>query len=170
MNIIQSRSMCLFFALFAALRLSAQTQTLGSTFLQHTDVDGVKLTQSIGQPYAVFKQEQTKANVFYQGQLLPLFQNVTLSGTKVALSAFPNPVEDILNLGIATDARDLLFINAIKVIDLNGRVVKQINGTADFAIQKIDVSSLSPGIYVLSVGVSDGNDASIKFSKISSRF
>ncbi len=168
MKSILSRFWCWLIAIFFTLKVSAQSQTFGSTFLQMSQSEGVTITQSIGQPYAVFKSEQTKSGIFYQGQLLPVFQELSLPETKIELSVFPNPVEEVLNLRISTTSKLPSYIDGIRVMDLNGRVMNQTHGAADFSIQEIDVSSLSPGIYILSVRDSNDNEASIKFSKISS--
>ncbi|MBK7108887.1 MAG: T9SS type A sorting domain-containing protein [Bacteroidetes bacterium] len=60
----------------------------------------------------------------------------------VALNIFPNPASDFVY--VKTDFEEM----QIELIDINGRVVQQYNGSFEIAL---DVSDLSAGVYMLRI-------------------
>jgi hypothetical protein len=65
-------------------------------------------------------------------------QGVVIEGQKATVTVFPNPVQDVLY--IQTEDK----VQQIYVFDLNGRMVKQVNGDQ----KSIDLSTLPTGHYV----------------------
>ena len=65
-------------------------------------------------------------------------------------SVYPNPVADFANINLL-DAN----INAITVVDINGRVVKQGN-SSEVLNGKIDLSDLTAGIYFMTIDTDKG--------------
>jgi hypothetical protein len=78
--------------------------------------------------------------------------NRTLATENFAKSNFtisPNPATDVLNISNLNG----LEILSVKITDINGRVVKQINSS----IEVINVSELSTGVYFLNVNTTEGS-------------
>jgi rhodanese-related sulfurtransferase len=59
------------------------------------------------------------------------------------MTVFPNPVRDLLNI-MSTADQEI----SLKIMDMQGRTIKQIN---NFNAKTLDLSSLHPGQYILSV-------------------
>ncbi|WET03702.1 T9SS type A sorting domain-containing protein [Flavobacterium sp. YJ01] len=78
-------------------------------------------------------------------------------GNKSPLVFFPNPSINFINIKAENNNQ----VESVQVFDLNGRLV---TNTSDFANDKIDVSKLSPGTYVLKAKV-DGREVSKKIIK-----
>jgi hypothetical protein len=74
------------------------------------------------------------------------------------LSLSPNPAHDVLNL-----LSSHTFIDAIKITDLNGRVVKNMQYSNVLTTQ-VNVADLMTGMYIISVETSEGTGTS-KFIK-----
>jgi hypothetical protein len=53
----------------------------------------------------------------------------------------PNPVDDILNISGSG------HISSLTMMDIAGKIISNING---FNVDKIDISSLSSGLYIVS--------------------
>lgn len=70
---------------------------------------------------------------------------------------FPNPSTNFINVQARNDNQ----VENVQIFDLNGRLVTK---ASDFANDKIDVSKLSPGTYVLKAKV-DGSEISKKIIK-----
>lgn len=70
-------------------------------------------------------------------------------------SIYPNPVNDMLNISMKNE----ITINNLSITDLNGRVVSSSDSSTS-----IDVSSLSSGVYFISVETNEGKGTS-KFVK-----
>lgn len=68
-----------------------------------------------------------------------------------AFSTFPNPVNNVLNIKSAENT----LVNAIRIVDLNGRTVKSLdtNGVADIAV---NVGDLSAGVYMVNLETEAG--------------
>lgn len=70
-------------------------------------------------------------------------------------SIYPNPVSNVLNISVKNE----MTINSLSITDLNGRVVSSSDSSTS-----IDVSSLSSGVYFISVETNEGKGTS-KFVK-----
>lgn len=76
----------------------------------------------------------------------------TLSAPSFAtneLTIFPNPVLDVLNISSNTT-----LINSVKIADINGRTVKQVESNETNT--KINVSDLTAGIYLVTIESDNG--------------
>lgn len=67
-------------------------------------------------------------------------------------SVSPNPANDI----IAVSNSNNILINGVKILDLNGRIVKQLN-FKNVTSTQINVSDFTPGIYFMNIGTDQGN-------------
>ncbi len=67
-------------------------------------------------------------------------------------STFPNPVNDVLTLNSGEGVQ----ISAIKITDLNGRVVKTLNYSDAMSEMQINVADLSSGMYLLNISSNQG--------------
>lgn len=67
-------------------------------------------------------------------------------------STFPNPVKDLLTL---TNG-DGVQILAIKISDLNGRVVKTFNYSDAMSERQVNISDLSSGMYLMNISSDQG--------------
>lgn len=74
-------------------------------------------------------------------------------------SVFPNPASNVLNFSVKNSAQ----INGVKILDLNGRIVKSSNFDAVSEAQ-INVSDLTAGVYFVDIA-SDQGKATSKFVK-----
>lgn len=74
-------------------------------------------------------------------------------------SMFPNPAKNVLNLSV----KNGLAINEINVIDLNGRIVKNVKSGFETDMQ-INVSDLTSGLYLIDIKTAEGT-ATSKFIK-----
>ena len=78
------------------------------------------------------------------------------------ISMYPNPVDNLLNIQIKNTQSQQA---ALKVFDISGRMV----ATAESRIQnkkiKFNTSALSPGIYMMSVILDNGQPTTLKFIK-----
>jgi hypothetical protein len=84
--------------------------------------------------------------------------NVNENSFEASITLSPNPVKNMLFISAPTDVN----INAYEIMDLNGKVVKALNGTT--GISEIDVNELAVGNYILKLK-SDNGIASKKFIK-----
>jgi sugar lactone lactonase YvrE len=113
-----------------------------------------------------FKNESSK-NIYYTlsgGLYIDTFSVSTVLSTqnfeKSGLSVYPNPVLDFVT--IQNDNN--IDIEKVLVIDLNGRVVKEINyGALQNGL--LDIASLEKGIYVLNLTTSNNEVLSKKIIK-----
>jgi len=72
---------------------------------------------------------------------------------------YPNPAKNELNLAV----KNGLSINEIRVIDLNGRIVKTVQSGFETEMQ-INVSDLTTGVYMINIKTDEGT-ATSKFIK-----
>jgi hypothetical protein len=80
-----------------------------------------------------------------------LLGNSSFNSTIATFSnVYPNPVVDFASISLI-DAT----INAITVMDINGRVVKSGNSN-ELATAKIDLSDLTAGIYLMKIETDKG--------------
>lgn len=95
---------------------------------------------------------------------LMMFDNISLTTSTLStsenllsesLQVYPNPTSDFLNIKGAKK------VSGIKVLDVSGRVVL----SSDKAEQRIDVSQLIKGTYILNVKNTDGTSSTHKFIK-----
>ena len=68
-----------------------------------------------------------------------------------AISVYPNPASDVLNINASNSS-----INAIQIVDLNGRQVytKSFNNVSD---AQINVNELSAGMYLINISTENGS-------------
>lgn len=68
------------------------------------------------------------------------------------LSVYPNPVSNVINIANAAESP----VNAVSVVDLNGRTVKTVkfDGVAE---AQINVSDLASGVYLVTIETAKGN-------------
>ncbi|MBB4803103.1 ELWxxDGT repeat protein [Flavobacterium nitrogenifigens] len=102
-----------------------------------------------------------KENLYY-GKEMKLWKygnnlSTPIVGKKSSLLFFPNPTTNVINVKAGNDNQ----VESVQIFDLNGRIV--IN-SSDFLDDKIDVSRLSAGAYVLKVKV-NGTEISKKIIK-----
>lgn len=80
--------------------------------------------------------------------------------TQSGISCFPNPASHELNI-VSNDFN----YSDIRLLDVNGRTLKEYTATEDGTIPKVlDISWLPPGLYVLVVSDDNGNFKSQKFA------
>jgi hypothetical protein len=72
------------------------------------------------------------------------------------LSIYPNPVVDVLNIRCAGE------IESLEILDLSGRRILM---QTDLPNKSVDVAALSPGTYLLKLGLNDGRSFIRKFTK-----
>lgn len=70
------------------------------------------------------------------------------------VSVYPNPTQGELFVRVALD---LSSASTVRVMDLAGKTIKEYNLNATSQVHRIDVSSLSNGIYIYNVETSKGN-------------
>lgn len=81
-----------------------------------------------------------------------LLQNDTFDIATTYFSVSPNPANDIVNI---TNS-DNVFVNAISITDLNGRVVKQ-NSFSNTSNVQVNISDLSSGVYMMNITSDKGS-------------
>jgi len=95
---------------------------------------------------------------------LMAFDNISLTTSSLStsenllsesLQVYPNPTSDYLNI------KGSKKVSGVKVLDVSGRVVL----SSDKAEQRIDVSQLVKGAYILTVKNTDGTSSTHKFIK-----
>jgi hypothetical protein len=64
-----------------------------------------------------------------------------------SMMVFPNPANDFINLGFETDPSTVSLVN---ISDINGRIVKSVQKDPN-DLEKIDVSGLKSGLYIIQV-------------------
>ncbi|WP_396199378.1 T9SS type A sorting domain-containing protein [Flavobacterium sp.] len=80
-----------------------------------------------------------------------LLGNSSFNTTKAVFSiVYPNPVTDFASISLVDTT-----INAITVMDINGRIVKSGNSN-ELATAKIDLSDLTAGIYLMKIETDNG--------------
>ena len=82
------------------------------------------------------------------------------SSGRIALSVFPDPVSDKLNVKINDD---VVQGHQLSVVDAAGRQVSATGGSA--SLFQFDVASWTSGVYYLKVVGADGSSISVKFIK-----
>jgi hypothetical protein len=92
--------------------------------------------------------------------LAPIEEETTLDATEGSIVLFPNPAKDILEIDAET------AIEEIVVYDLNGaKVLEAVNEQNKAGIRMIDVNTLTPGAYLITLKDSNGNLQRLKFVK-----
>ena len=69
--------------------------------------------------------------------------------TATKLSVFPNPASDVINVA------NVEGLNAIQIVDLNGRTVKSVN-FAGVSEASVNVSDLTAGVYMMNIATEKG--------------
>jgi len=114
-----------------------------------SDLDGI-LEPVIYKDYLYYAKDN-KLWKYVNNLSTPLFEN------KSSLVFYPNPSKDFINVQTENDNQ----IESIQIFDLNGRLV---NDKTDFNTNKIDISKLNQGSYLLKAKV-DGTVISKKIIK-----
>jgi len=78
----------------------------------------------------------------------------------VALSVYPNPAIDYLNI---SNIDDVTYTTA-EILDVSGNPLRKIN-LLDSPDKRIDVNDISRGLYILKLTTSDGTTSIVKFLK-----
>lgn len=81
-----------------------------------------------------------------------LLQNDTFDLATTNFSVSPNPANDFITVSNSEN----IFVNAISITDLNGRVVKQ-NSFSNLSNVQVNVSDLSSGVYMLNISSDKGS-------------
>ncbi|MBN8680211.1 MAG: T9SS type A sorting domain-containing protein [Chitinophagales bacterium] len=155
------KNITLFFALVCSVALTSQAfaqtsidrQVIGSAGQLLHSASGATMLFTLGET-AIHElaTECTLAQGFHQDQA----ENVTLLSAQVAtqihvtVQVYPNPVSDLLYIESETPLLSTLF-------DLQGRVV--VSTTAVNQSETLQLTSLSPGTYVLRTNLPNGTPA-----------
>ncbi len=160
----KNRSDIFYFSLmfFIGFPIYSSGQTIGSNYSQIGSFTNSHVQQTIGQPYAIFNSSVGEKIHLYQGQILPI--NKSISQTeKFECAIYPNPVIEETTISINPKSH----ISQIKIYDINGKLINHFQFQSNKNSQKINIGSLSPGIYMLTVSEKNGNQGSFKINKIS---
>lgn len=76
-------------------------------------------------------------------------QNIEIEDTEFQFTIFPNPVNNILNIGYSNLSSSFVA----RVFDLQGRLIKQF--VIENSQYELDVSELSNGVYLISINVNE---------------
>lgn len=117
-----------------------------------------------GAKYSFTDKENNKSGIrYYRLKMVDQNGAFTYSGIRpvvfneeISWQLYPNPSKDVFNLICQAAAGELL---EIRVIDVNGRQVKQVRQQANGFVQKVEINmagtSYAPGIYLLEVKAGD---------------
>jgi hypothetical protein len=141
---------------------SLRAQTVGSNYAATENYTHLHLSEAIGQPYAVASTTIGNKLQFNQGQILPLRANNVVPSS-LALSVFPNPVIDELNVRINEGAS----IAMAEIRDINGRKLSEFSYSSPRNLVQLNLQKWSAGIYIIKVVDAEGRFATVKFTKIS---
>ena len=75
---------------------------------------------------------------------------------------YPNPVKDILTVEYALLSN--VSVTSLGIYDINGKLLKSIPITKQLGIEKINVSDLANGTYIISFGADGVSSYSKKFT------
>jgi hypothetical protein len=150
-----------FLILGAGLNL-VNGQTIGGNQDQIANFKHLSISQSIGQPYAVFSTTLQRKYSLNQGQILPQSRTKSLNN-KLKFKIYPNPVIDVLHVGLESATH----ISGIDIYDINGRVMSQRVFPSTQNSESMNLAALSSGVYIIYVKDTEGNSASLKFTKAS---
>jgi PKD repeat protein len=95
-----------------------------------------------------FHQDDTKMNI------APSYLAVPAAYATSKMVLYPNPTQDAIHF--MGDVKD---VKAYRIVDFTGRIVLQGN----FKNEKIDVSSLTPGVYTVLIERSFGESSALRF-------
>jgi len=96
-------------------------------------------------------------NAVFDNFLVKAVSSDTLLGldsatvTNDTFVVYPNPVNNIVNISLTSRTLDF-EISKIDITDINGRIVKQIDGD----VREINVSDLTSGVYFLNIDTENG--------------
>jgi hypothetical protein len=70
------------------------------------------------------------------------------------VSIYPNPTQDVLNIDLYTSK---VQNTTVKVLDMSGRIVKQIQGRSEAGMNKLSISlgEIASGVYTVQVFEND---------------
>jgi hypothetical protein len=115
---------------------------------------------------ALFASGGTRSSLLYStGLQRPLIEQAPLpddSPTWLHVQVFPNPAVNELTVDLAYDAR--WIGKSLTVLNLQGQVMMQV--VISSKIQKIDISKLQAGMYVITAKKEDGSFLKEKFVKL----
>ena len=81
-----------------------------------------------------------------------LLDNATFDSETTIFSVSPNPANDFITVSNSEN----IFVNAISITDLNGRVVKQ-NSFSNLSNVQVNISDLSSGVYMINISSDKGS-------------
>ncbi len=118
--------------------LTQLTQHYPSAIIQSLDNDFIITGNSVSyDPYSVFLAKTADSATIL---------NTTNAIAKERISVYPNPTAQFLNVELSEN--DLMNIEAVKIINMQGQVVKSVRKT-DVQHGSIDVSDLTSGSYFI---------------------
>ncbi len=99
-----------------------------------------------GHNYYRLQQVDIDGKVNIQNKIVDLYRDA--NGNQVSI--YPNPVSTILHCELFTSKADQITIN---IIDINGRIVKQLKKTTSTGYNTVDIdlSNVDNGIYEVQV-------------------
>lgn len=107
--------------------------------------------------YYRLKIEDYDGSSTYSKEVVVNPLSVTVSEIKV----YPNPANSYLEIGLPTTANQ----GSIKIVSIEGRVVREAAVTKNVTNQRVDISSLVKGLYVLVFENGRGDSQSARFIK-----
>ena len=127
--------------------------TGAATSTTPAEIDFVSVAGTGNTASSVMKWDNLTVKATNTNTLLPA---ATFELGSSHVTVYPNPTSDVLNLQLNGN----ISIKSLELVDLNGRIIKSINGF----VEKLDISDLNSGIYMLNV-VSDTSKEVIKIFK-----
>jgi hypothetical protein len=131
---------------------------------QYPGANSVVFTQSIppvaSLPATTVNRALAETILCSSTPLAPIEEETTLDATEGSIVLFPNPAKDVLEIDAET------AIEEIVVYDLNGaKVLEAVNEQNEAGIRMIDINTLTPGAYLITLKDSNGNLQRLKFVK-----
>ncbi len=122
------------------------SKAVGGTCSGKLDYDGTNVTPSLGHNYYKLEQVDINGTMSYNSKVIDLVR----SSDGSIITLYPNPSKDIANIDLLVN--DMAHI-VIKIQDMNGRIVKQIQTDVQKGMNTIPVqiSELPNGIYIAQV-------------------
>ncbi len=140
----------------------AKGQTVGSNFGVFTSKSNLELVQSIGQPYSSYYSGKVSKVVLDQGHILPsIYSAESVSKSVLKIQVFPNPASEYVVVSIEGNSK----IQQIDLCDVQSKVVLNQNEFPTLGEYKLNLESLSSGVYFMKVIDENGNNSIIKLIK-----
>jgi len=100
---------------------------------------------------------------FFAGAVPPL-HNTVVERSFPKLHVWPNPTSGVVNVECTTDNVQL-FEGGIQILDMYGKLVREVETFHETSLQRIDISDLSAGVYFLRLPLIDGGGVVSKVVK-----